>query len=86
MITPFIPVPDWFPHENVDGGIAVGDLDGDGTPDLVTFQIDAPPGPNAGLYRVGRGLVGGAVTGGWGALLHSGRAQVLQVHETGGGR
>jgi hypothetical protein len=65
MITPFTPVPDWFPHENVDGGIAVGDLDGSGLPDLVVFVIDAPAGPNAGLFRVGRGLVDGVPTEGW---------------------
>ncbi len=67
MITDFVPVPDWPGEENVDGGIAVGDLDGDGAPDLVVFVIDAPEGENAGRYRVGRALdAGGAVAGGWG--------------------
>ena len=59
-------VPDWFGMDNVDGGVAVGDLDGDGSTDLVVFVIDSPAGPNGGLYRVGRGFVDGAVTGGWG--------------------
>jgi hypothetical protein len=69
VLTPFTPVPDWFPSINVDGGIAVGDVDGDGRLDLVVFMIDAPPGPNAGYYRVGRGLVNGVVTDGWGPWL-----------------
>jgi Domain of unknown function (DUF1929) len=66
MITPFTPVPDWFPHVNSDGGIAVADIDGDGRPDLLVFMIDSPAGPNTGWFRVGRGLVDGAVTAGWG--------------------
>ncbi|HEY5376136.1 MAG TPA: galactose oxidase-like domain-containing protein [Polyangiaceae bacterium] len=44
---------DWFSWFNQGAGIAVRDLDGDGRPELVIFQIDAPPGENAGFYRVG---------------------------------
>ena len=67
MITDFVPVPDWPGEENVDGGLAVGDLDGDGIPELVVFVIDSLPGDNAGRYRVGRGFdATGTVTGEWG--------------------
>jgi galactose oxidase-like protein len=66
MRTDFTAVPGWFATENVDGGIAVGDLGGTGSTDLVVFMIDAPAGPNGGHYRVGHDVVGGAVTGGWG--------------------
>jgi FG-GAP repeat. len=67
MATAFTPVPDWFGTRNVDGGLAVADVDGDGRPDLVVFMIDAPDGPNSGNYRVGHALdAAGTVTGGWG--------------------
>ena len=67
VITDFVPVPEWPGEDNVDGGIAVGDLDGDGTPELVVYVIDSLPGDNAGRYRVGRGFdAAGAPTGGWG--------------------
>lgn len=64
---PWVPIPNWFAWENHGGAIAVADLDGDGRPELIVFQIDAPPGPNAGYYRVGWNLgTDGAVTDGWG--------------------
>ena len=66
MLTDFAFVPDWFGMDNADGGVAVGDLSGDGSSDLVVFMIDAPAGPNGGFYRVGREFVDGVVTGGWG--------------------
>ena len=59
MLTDFAAVPDWFATENADGGAAVGDVTGDGQPDLLVFAIDAPAGQNTGRYRVGRGLAGG---------------------------
>ena len=62
----FNEVPDWFSHENQGGGIAVADLAGGGSQDLVITMVDSPAGVNRGLYRVGRALDGaGAVTGGW---------------------
>ncbi|HYZ07256.1 MAG TPA: galactose oxidase-like domain-containing protein [Pseudonocardiaceae bacterium] len=64
---PWRQVPDWYGWVNVDVGIAVADIDGDGHLDLLVFVVDAPDGPNSGLYRVGRRLAAdGAVTGGWG--------------------
>ena len=66
MQTPFTQVPDWFPWENAGASIAVADVDADGRPDVVLLMVDAPPGRNAGFYRVGRALdESGALTGGW---------------------
>ena len=62
----FLQVPDWFSTDNQGCGVAVADLAGNGTQDLVVFMIDNPPGQNRGLYRVGRSLdANGNVTGGW---------------------
>lgn len=59
-------IPGWFGWENQDGGSALGDLSGNGRPDLVVFHIDNPGGENRGYYRIGRDLDGnGNVTGGW---------------------
>jgi hypothetical protein len=63
---PWIAVPDWFPFENQGGAITVADLDSNGRPELVVFQVDAPPGKNEGYYRIGWNLdAGGNVSGGW---------------------
>jgi hypothetical protein len=66
MATDFIPIPDWFSWENQGAGSAVADLNGDGRPELIVFQIDSPVGQNQGYYRVGWSLdEAGNVTGGW---------------------
>ncbi|HEX5812915.1 MAG TPA: hypothetical protein VFY38_12470, partial [Pseudonocardia sp.] len=66
----FEPVPDWFSWENEGGGIDVAALAGAASPDLVVLMVDAPPGGNRGLLRVGRVLDGdGQVTGGWSAWV-----------------
>lgn len=66
----FMNVPDWFPWENAGGGIAVGDLSGDGRQDLVVLMVDNPPGKNRGLYRVGKSLdAAGIPTAGWGPWI-----------------
>ncbi len=68
--TAWIEVPDWFSSENQGCGIAVGDVDGDGRPDLVVFMIDNLPGQNQGYYRLGKALdANGKVTGGWTAWM-----------------
>src|ERR1700736_602566 len=62
----WIQIPDWGSNENQGGGIAVADFGTDGIA-LVVFQVrHLVPGPNAGLFRVGRKLdAQGNVTGGW---------------------
>jgi hypothetical protein len=63
---PWLAVPDWFSHLNADVGLAIADIDGDGQLDLVVFLVDAPDGPNAGLYRIGHQLAADGTVGNWG--------------------
>ncbi|MDT8380328.1 MAG: FG-GAP-like repeat-containing protein [Desulfotignum sp.] len=46
-------VPCWFGSENAGGGISATDINGNGEPDLVVFNIDDPSGANGGYYRIG---------------------------------
>ncbi|MEV6769095.1 galactose oxidase-like domain-containing protein [Nocardia sp. NPDC051030] len=63
---PWLTVPDWWGWENQGAGIAIGDLSGNGRPDLVVFLVDNPVGQNQGYFRIGRDLAAdGTVTGGW---------------------
>jgi hypothetical protein len=58
---------DWFSWFNQGAGVALADLDGNGRPEIIIFQIDDPPQENAGFYRVGWNLDNsGRVTEGWG--------------------
>jgi hypothetical protein len=58
---------DWFSWFNQGAGIAVADIDGNGRPEIIIFQIDNPPQENAGWFRVGWNLDNqGAVQDGWG--------------------
>lgn len=58
---------DWFSWFNQGAGIALSDLDGNGRPELIVFQIDDPPQENAGWIRVGWNLdLQGRVQDGWG--------------------
>ena len=64
--TPWTPV-DWLSWFNQGAGLAVADLDADGRPEVIVFQIDAPDGENAGYCRVGWDLdQQGRVQAGWG--------------------
>ncbi|HEY2763907.1 MAG TPA: galactose oxidase-like domain-containing protein [Pseudonocardiaceae bacterium] len=64
--SPWQQVPDWPFFENQGAGIAVADLNGDGTPDLIVLAVDNPDGRNAGYVRVGSGLRADGSIGGWG--------------------
>jgi hypothetical protein len=58
---------DWFSWFNQGAGLAIADLDGNGRPEIIIFQIDNPPGENAGFCRVGWNLdQEGIVRDGWG--------------------
>ena len=63
---PWAAVADWYFWENQGAGVAVADLDGDGTPELVVLAVDNPPGQNGGYYSVGWRLQAGRPADGWG--------------------
>jgi FG-GAP-like repeat len=64
---PWAAVPDWRFWENQGAGVAVADLDDDGTPDLLVLAVDNPVGQNGGYYSVGWRLdARGRPADGWG--------------------
>jgi hypothetical protein len=66
--SPWRAVADWPYWENQGAGIAITDLDGNGRPDLVVFQVDNPGAKNDGYYCIGWDLdAEGVARGGWGA-------------------
>ncbi|WP_460719311.1 galactose oxidase-like domain-containing protein [Nocardia heshunensis] len=69
MAAQFVPIPDWFSQDNQDCGIAVADLSGNGTLDIVVLMVDNPPGQNSGNYRVGHALAADGTVGQWGPWL-----------------
>jgi hypothetical protein len=67
MALTFHDVPDWSSADNQGGSVAVADLDGDGSPELIVLRIDHPAaGPNRGFYRIGRALDAAGGVSGWG--------------------
>jgi hypothetical protein len=65
--SPWQDVP-WFSWENQGAGIAIADLSGNGTLDIVVMTVDNPDQQNRGVYSVGHDLdADGNPTGGWSA-------------------
>jgi hypothetical protein len=63
---------DWFSWFNQGAGVAVADLDNNGRPEIIVFQVDDPPGENAGFFRVGWNLdQQGRVQDGWGPWVRT---------------
>jgi hypothetical protein len=61
-------IPGWLAPGNQGASVAVGDVTGNGLPDLVVLAVDSGQRPNRGAYRIGRDLdAGGNVSGGWSA-------------------
>ena len=69
MAGDFVPVPDWFAWENQDCGLAVADINGDGSPDLVVMMVDNPAGQNTGHYRVGSTVAADGTVASWGPWI-----------------
>ena len=66
MLSGFNSIPGWFSSENQGAGVAIANLSGGGSQDLIVLMVDNPPGQNRGLYRVGKRIAAdGAPTNGW---------------------
>jgi len=67
--SPIKAVPGWFGAENQGAGVALADINGNGSQDLIVYHIDNPGGENHGYYRIGWNLnSAGDVTGGWSTI------------------
>lgn len=61
-----IEIPGYSGWDNQGGGIAIGNIDSDSRPDLVTYYIDNPSGENTAYYSIGWNINSyGHSTGGW---------------------
>ena len=64
--SPVKTVPGWFGAEDQGAGVALADINRNGTVDLLVFHVDNPAGENHGYYRIGWNLnAAGDPTGGW---------------------
>jgi hypothetical protein len=45
--------PIWFGNDNQGGSMTISDVNGNGRPDLIVYNIDHPEGGNQGWYRIG---------------------------------
>lgn len=60
------PIPGGWGHSTQGGDVALADLDGNGSPELLVAHIDMPAGDNQAFYRIGWNLDDeGQATGGW---------------------
>ena len=62
----WVPVPDWYFWENQGAGVAVADLDGDGTPEIVVLAVDNPQVRTGATTAWAGGSSGGRPVDGWG--------------------
>lgn len=59
-------------------GAALGDIDGNGRPELVLMAYDSPEGPNSFRYRIGWNINAGAVTTNWSGEIVPGVSEVAE--------
>ena len=59
-------------------GAALGDIDGNGRPELVLMAYDSPEGPNSFRYRIGWNINPGAVTDNWTGEIVPGVSEVAE--------
>jgi len=62
---------DGLGHDNSGGGLAMGDLDGNGRPEMVLVAIDNPVGPNKVWFTVGRNLDRAGHAESWTSMLRT---------------
>jgi hypothetical protein len=51
--TDTFPVNGWFGHDAEGAGVTVGDIDRNGSPDILFYHVDDPSGANYGKYAIG---------------------------------
>jgi len=60
-------IPGWFGDHSEGGGITIGDIDGNGIPDLIVNDIHHPAeGGNHGYYRIGWNINTEGIVSSWG--------------------
>jgi hypothetical protein len=59
-------------------GVALGDIDGNGRPELVLMAYDSPEGLNSFRYRIGWNINPGAVTDNWTGEIVPGVSEVAE--------
>jgi hypothetical protein len=64
-----VEVPGWFGYDTQEGDIAVAELSGKGTQDVLVFHIDNPDGANRGYLRVGQTLGAAGTVGSWSSVV-----------------